>query len=71
MPFLRSRDIPDSVRLPPLEAQKALLRQRLPLAASEGERKHLLALLDKLTGTQSYQADSPPPIGAIDLPTLH
>jgi hypothetical protein len=70
MPFINREEIPMAVRHPHLTEYKEQLRQRLLLASSEAEKAHLRGLLAKAIGNQPYTPDSPPPLGAIDLPTL-
>jgi len=67
MPFICRTDLPAEVRDPHLKAYKEGIRQRLLFAATEAERKHLQRMLERADDdVPSYQADSPPPLGAID-----
>lgn len=64
-------DLPDATRQPTLAAYRTTLRDRLTLASNPAERAHLLGLLDKADDSKpGYRADSPVPVGAIDLSTL-
>lgn len=69
MPILSRTALPFEIRLPHLTAYKDQIKQRLVFAASEAERKHLQNLLDKADDSKpSYMADSPPPLGAVEIP---
>lgn len=65
MPFISRTELPEEVRLPYLKTYREEIRHRLPFAASEAERQHLLGLLDKADDSKPYYG-GPAPLGAID-----